>query len=69
MHQLPLELIPGGAKDLSAAQARALLARVRPRDARAGPAAELTSDLERIYQRKKDANKELSALLRAPALP
>jgi hypothetical protein len=33
LHQLLLELIPGGAKkDLSAAQAKALLARVRPRD-------------------------------------
>jgi transposase len=70
LHQLLLELIPGGAKkDLSAAQARALLARVRPRDAagkaRRRVAAELISDLERIYQRKKDASKELSALLRA----
>jgi hypothetical protein len=34
LHQLLLELIPGGAKkDLSAAQAKAPLARVRPRDA------------------------------------
>jgi transposase len=34
LHQLLLELIPGGAKkDLSAAQARALLAKVRPQDA------------------------------------
>jgi len=34
LHQLMLELIPGGAKkDLSAAQAKALLAKVRPRDA------------------------------------
>jgi transposase len=68
LHQLLLELIPGGAKkDLSAAQARALLARIRPRDAagktRRRVAAELISDLERIYQRKKAANKELSALL------
>ena len=32
-HQLMLELIPGGAKkNLSAAQAKALLAKVRPRD-------------------------------------
>ena len=65
LHQLLLELIPGGAKkDLSAAQAKALLARVRPRDAagkaRRRVAAELISDLERIYQRKKDANKELN---------
>ena len=40
LHQLLLELIPGGAKkDLSAAQAKALLATVRPRDAAARPAA------------------------------
>jgi transposase len=68
LHQLLLELIPGGAKkDLSAAQAKALLVRVRPRDtagkARRRVAAELISDLERIYQRKKDADKELNALL------
>src|SRR6266516_3634872 len=68
LHQLLPGLIPGGAKkDLSAAQARALLARVRPRDAagkaRRRVAAELISDLERIYQRKKEANKELNALL------
>src|SRR4051794_19662283 len=69
LHQLLLELIPGGAKkDLSAAQAKALLARVRPRDAagktRRRVAAELISDLERIYQRKKAADKELEALVR-----
>ena len=34
LHRLLLELIPGGAKkDLSAAQAKVLLAKVRPRDA------------------------------------
>ena len=70
LHQLLLELIPGGAKkDLSAAQAKVLLAGVRPRDAagkaRRRVAAELISDLERIYQRKKAANKELNALLAA----
>jgi transposase len=70
LHQLLLELIPGGAKkDLSAAQAKALLATVRPRDA-AGKAwrrvaAELITDLERIYQRKKAASKELNELLSA----
>jgi transposase len=69
LHQLLLELIPGGAKkDLSAAQAKALLARVRPRDAagktRRRVAAELISDLERIYQRKKAANKELAELVK-----
>ena len=68
LHHLLLELIPGGAKkDLSAAQAKVLLAKVRPRDAggkaRRRVAAELISDLERAYQRKKAANKELNALL------
>ena len=53
LHQLLLEPIPGGAKKaLSAAQARELLAGVRPRDAagkaRRRVAAELISDLERI---------------------
>jgi len=70
LHHLLLELIPGGAKkDLSAAQAKALLAKVCPRDAagkaRRRVAAELISDLERAYQRKKAANKELNALLAA----
>jgi transposase len=70
LHQLLLELIPGGAKkDLSAAQAKALLAKVRPRDAagktRRRVAAELIADLERIYARKKAANKELNELLAA----
>ena len=70
LHQLLLELIPGGAKkDLSARQARALLAKVRPRDAagktRRRVAAELIGDLERIYQRKKAANKELTELVAA----
>jgi transposase len=70
LHHLLLELIPGGAKkDLSAAQAKALLAKVRPRDlagkARRRVAAELISDLERAYQRKKAANKELNEMLAA----
>lgn len=68
LHHLLLELIPGGAKkDLSAAQAKKLLATVRPRDvagkARRRVAAELVADLERIYARKKAANKELTELL------
>jgi transposase len=70
LHQLLLELVPGGAKkDLSAAQARALLAKIRPRDAagktRRRVAAELVADLERIYARKKAANKELEELVSA----
>lgn len=53
LHALLLELIPGGAKkSLSAAQAKALLGKVRPRDAagkaRRRVAAELIGDLERI---------------------
>ncbi len=68
LHSLLLELVPGGAKkDLSAAQARALLATVRPRDlvgkTRRRVAAELVTDLERIYARKKDADKELRQVL------
>src|SRR5919107_2758901 len=55
LHQLLLELIPGGAKkSLSARQPKALLAKVRPRDAagktRRRVAAELISDLERVYE-------------------
>ena len=69
LHQLLLELIPGGAKkDLSAAQARRLLAAVQPSDlvsaTRKRVAMELVEDLERIYQRKKQANKELVALVK-----
>jgi transposase len=68
LHRLLLELIPGGAKkNLSAAQAKVLLGKVRPRDAagktRRRVAAELVADLERVYDRKKAANKELNALL------
>ncbi|CCH17744.1 Transposase, IS116/IS110/IS902 (fragment) [Micromonospora lupini str. Lupac 08] len=68
LHQLLLELIPGGAKkSLSAAQAKALLATVRPRDtvgkARRRVAAELIGDLERVYRRSKEADKELKELI------
>ncbi|MFN8194714.1 MAG: IS110 family transposase [Nocardioidaceae bacterium] len=70
LHQLLLELIPGGAKrDLSAAQAKVLLAKVRPRDAagkaRRRVAAELVADLERVYARSKVADKELKTLVAA----
>ena len=55
LHHLLLELIPGGAKkDLSAAQAKALLAKVRPRDAagktRRRVAAELIAQLRPAEQ-------------------
>ncbi|MCA0307248.1 MAG: IS110 family transposase [Actinobacteria bacterium] len=64
LHQLLLELIPGGAKkDLSAAQARVLLSTVRPRDVvgktRKRVALELVGDLEKTYQRSKALDKEL----------
>jgi transposase len=70
LHRLLLELVPGGAKkSLSAAQAKELLSKVRPRDAvgktRRRVAAELVADLERVYDRKKAADKELNALLAA----
>ncbi|MGH3475670.1 MAG: IS110 family transposase [Nocardioidaceae bacterium] len=70
LHGLLLEMLPGGAKkDLSAAQAKKLLASVRPRDVvgKTGKrvAAELVADLERIYARKKAADKELKALVAA----
>jgi transposase len=70
LHHLLLELIPGGAKtDLSAAQAQALLATVRPRDiagkTRRRVAAELIADLERVHARKKNADKELRELVEA----
>ena len=69
LHQLLLELIPGGAKkDLSAAQARRLLAAVTPagivQQTLHRVAMELVEDLERIYQRKKAADKELLAQLK-----
>jgi transposase len=68
LHALLLELIPGGAKkSLTAVQAKKLLATVRPRDVvgktRRRVAAELVGDLERIYARKKAANKELTELV------
>ena len=70
LHALLLELVPGGAKrDLSAAQARKLLAGVRPKDAvsktRKRVALELVVDLEKTYRRKKAANKELVDLVAA----
>jgi transposase len=70
LHALLLELIPGGAKkDLSPAQARALIAKVRPRDTvgktRRRLAVELIADLERIHARKKTADKELRELVAA----
>jgi transposase len=69
LHQLLLELLPGGAKrDLSAAQARKLLSTVRPKDVagktRKRVALELVVDLERVYARKKAANTGLVKLVK-----
>ncbi|WP_222720993.1 IS110 family transposase [Actinomadura sp. HBU206391] len=74
LHQLLLELIPGGAtKYFSAAQAKAILAKVRPRDvagkARRRVAAELISDRERVYRRSKDADKSSRSWSPPPAPP
>jgi len=70
LHCLLVELIPGGAKTfLSAAQAKALLATVRPRDlvgkTRRKLAAELVSELVSIDKRIKAANTELRELVEA----
>jgi transposase len=68
LYRLLLELLPGGAKKfLSAAQARALLASVRPRDVvgrtRRRLAADLVTELDRIDKRIKAANAELRELV------
>jgi len=70
--QLPTGAFPRVAlspSERGAAQAKALLAGVRPRDevgkTRRRIAAELVADLERVYQRKKATNRELLALLKA----
>lgn len=70
LHRLLVELVPGGAKTfLSATQAKALLATVRPRDVvgktRRHLAAELIVELDRIDKRIKTANKELRELVQA----
>jgi transposase len=70
LHRLLLELLPGGAKKfLSAAQARTLLAPIRPRDVvgqiRQRLAQDLITELELIDQRIKIADKELRELVTA----
>ena len=70
IHRLLLELLPGGAKkDLSAAQAKTLLASVRPRDVvgktRRRLAAELITELAGIDKRIKTADRELNELITA----
>ena len=68
IHRLLLELLPGGAKKhLSAAQAKALLTKVRPRDiagkTRRRLAAELIVDLTSLDAKIKAAEKELHQLI------
>ena len=68
LHRLLLELLPGGAKKfLSAAQAKELLAGVRPRDiagkTRRRLAAEMVTELTQIDKRIKSADAELKALV------
>ena len=68
LHALLLELIPAGAKKyLSGRQARLLLEQVNPTDpagqALKRVAVEYAADLEHIYARTKDADKELKALV------
>jgi transposase len=70
LHRLLLELLPGGAKKfLSAAQAKELLARVRPRDiagkTRRRLAAELITELTRTDRRFRTAGAELRELVAA----
>jgi transposase len=70
LHRLLLELIPGGApRFLSALQAKALLATVRPRDVagrtRRRLAAELLADIVRLDRQLKDSDQQLHAAVQA----
>jgi transposase len=70
LHRLLLELVPGGAPTgLSAAAAKALLARVRPRDVvgrtRRSLAAELIADLLVLDKKLKAADTQLADLVTA----
>jgi transposase len=70
LHRLLLELLPGGAKQfLSAQQARALIATIKPRDmpgkTRRRLAVELIGELEVIDRKIKAIKKELTALVEA----
>jgi transposase len=67
LHRLLLELIPGGApRFLSAAQAKALLAKVRPRDlagrTRRQLAAELLADIVVLDRKLKDSDQRFEAV-------
>ena len=68
LHRLLLELLPGGAgKFLSARQARAMIATVKPRDlagkTRRRLAVELISELEAIDKKTRALDKELTGLV------
>jgi hypothetical protein len=70
LHRVLLELFPGGAKKfLSATQARALVATIKPRDlvgkTRRRLAVELISELESIDKKSKAADKNLTELVTA----
>jgi transposase len=70
LHRLLLELLPGGAKKfLSARQARALIAAVKPRDlagkTRRRLAVELIAELEAIDKKTRALDKELTGLVAA----
>jgi transposase len=70
LHRLLLELFPGGAQQfLSAQQARAMLATIRPRDlpgkTRRRLAAELITEIEATDKKIKSLQKELTALVTA----
>ena len=70
LHRILLDLFPGGAKQfLSAPQARALVATIRPRDlvgkTRRRLAVELITELEGIDRKIKTIKKELTALVLA----
>jgi transposase len=70
IHELLLELLPGGAKKyLSAAQARALLNTIRPRDlvgrTRRRLASELITELVQVDEKTRAADKELRELVLA----
>jgi transposase len=70
LHRLLLELFPGGAKQfLSAQQARALIATIKPRDlpskTRRRLAVELITELETTDRKIKALKKELTALVTA----
>jgi len=70
LHRLLLELFPGGAKQfLSARQARALIATIKPRDlvgkTRRRLAVELIGEVETIDKKIKAADKDLTELVTA----